>query len=52
MSVTAEQFIISEDSINTDTLTMDISTDNETITKYYVKMEQSFGFPWIYNNFL
>lgn len=44
MSVTAAQFNISEDSINTDTLIEDISTDNESITNWFIKMEQTFDF--------
>ena len=44
ISVTAEQFNISEDSINTDTLIEDITTESEAIANWYLKMEQSFGF--------
>lgn len=44
MSVTAELFNVSEDSLHSDTMIMELSTKSEVITNWNLKMEQVFGF--------
>jgi hypothetical protein len=44
MSVTAELINVSEDSLHSDTMIMELSTKSEVITNWNLKMEQVYGF--------